>query len=617
MLPGTLLLAASAALTHAAAVREPGTARKSDEGTRRLTGRFLHITDIHPDPFYKAHASTAGDDACHRGKGAAGYYGAETSGCDSPPSLVNATFAWLRKHVRDDVDFVVWTGDSARHDNDEKLPRTEQQVVDQNRLVVDGFVDAFGKAEDLDDEDPTNHFVVPIVPTLGNNDVLPHNIFRDGPNTWTRRYLSLWRRFIPEHERHQFQHGGWFSVEVVPDKLAVFSLNTLYFFASNQAASGCVAKSDPGSEQFEWLRVQLNMLRRRGMKAILIGHVPPARVESKVSWAESCWQKYALWTREYRDVIVTGLYGHMNIDHFIVQDFGDVRKRVEKGYDYETGDDEPNLGVASAQDYLASLREVFSKIPRLSSEEAEPGKKKLGKIGGLYGERYSLSMVSPSIVPNYFPTIRIYSYNISGMENTEVPASSRRPQFDGSAWDMSVQTPRADDLPKKLELRSLDPATEHMAAVKKKKKHKFNLPTPPSTTAPPGPAYSPQPLTLVSYVQYFANLTHLNNDFVLDDGDELGGQGWKQGKHHGKPAPKPSKPREFAFEVEYDTAKDAAGYGLGDLTVRSWLDLAARIGDGGNDEKKKKKKGSAWRTFVRRAFVGAMEEEDIEGLLGV
>src|ERR1700743_3362969 len=72
---------------------------------RRLKGKFLHITDIHPDPFYKVHSSTAGDSACHRSKGSAGYYGAETSDCDSPFSLVNATFDWLKTHMRDEVDF--------------------------------------------------------------------------------------------------------------------------------------------------------------------------------------------------------------------------------------------------------------------------------------------------------------------------------------------------------------------------------------------------------------------------------------------------------------------------------------------------------------------------------
>jgi len=36
------------------------------------------------------------------------------SDCDSPMSLVNATFDWLKKEWADEVDFVVWTGDNAR-----------------------------------------------------------------------------------------------------------------------------------------------------------------------------------------------------------------------------------------------------------------------------------------------------------------------------------------------------------------------------------------------------------------------------------------------------------------------------------------------------------------------
>ena len=45
---------------------------------RRLTGRFLHITDIHPDPYYKPGTSVKKD--CHRKKprkkkNRSGYYG--------------------------------------------------------------------------------------------------------------------------------------------------------------------------------------------------------------------------------------------------------------------------------------------------------------------------------------------------------------------------------------------------------------------------------------------------------------------------------------------------------------------------------------------------------------
>jgi endopolyphosphatase len=193
------------------------------------------FTDIHPDTFYKTHSSTEAEHACHRASGPAGYYGAETSDCDSPVSLVNATFKWIEENLKDSIDFVVWTGDSARHDNDEKIPRSNEQIVGQNELVAGKFFEVFQKPDNDDDDDPTNDLVIPIIPTLGNNDVLPHNIFEKGPNRWTLKYLDIWRRFIPEEQRHQFQRGGWFYVEVIPGKLAVFSLNTLYALPSKIA----------------------------------------------------------------------------------------------------------------------------------------------------------------------------------------------------------------------------------------------------------------------------------------------------------------------------------------------------------------------------------------------
>jgi endopolyphosphatase len=184
--------------------------------------------DFHPDPYYKTYSSTEKEAACHRGhSGPAGLYGAETSACDSPESLVNATFQWIEENLKGALDFVIWTGDSARHDNDEKIPRNTEQVVSQNEQLVEKFKEVFGKEDNINDTDPTNDFTIPVVPTFGNNDVLPHNIFDEGPNRWTRNYLKIWRNFIPEEQRHQFQRGGWFYVEVIPGNLAVISLNTL------------------------------------------------------------------------------------------------------------------------------------------------------------------------------------------------------------------------------------------------------------------------------------------------------------------------------------------------------------------------------------------------------
>lgn len=86
--------------------------------------------------------------------------------------------------------------------------------------------------------DPKGPFTVPIVPTLGNNDIFPHNIMIAGPSDVTRKYETIWDDFVPYSQYHVFRKGAYFWRQVVPGKngisgpgsvggLAVFSLNTL------------------------------------------------------------------------------------------------------------------------------------------------------------------------------------------------------------------------------------------------------------------------------------------------------------------------------------------------------------------------------------------------------
>ncbi|KIX95232.1 uncharacterized protein Z520_09149 [Fonsecaea multimorphosa CBS 102226] len=618
---------------------------------RKLRGRFLHITDIHPDPFYKPHSDP--EEQCHAGHGRAGYYGAEVTDCDTPISLVNATFQWIEANLKDEIDFVVWTGDSARHDNDERLPRSDKQVLKLNRFIVDKFVEAFGKPDNIDDPDPTNDFVVPIVPTFGNNDILPHNIFSPGPNKWTRAYLDVWDRFIPQAQRHSFARGGWFFTEVIPNKLAVFSLNTLYFFDSNSAVDGCDLKSEPGYEHMEWLRIQLQFLRNRGMKAILIGHVPPARTESKQSWDESCYQKYTLWMRQYRDVIVTSIFGHMNIDHFMFQDVNDLHYKFKiKGIDDRPGrikrvETQPNdtFSIAAKAQYLNELRSGWSELPKppaghsylcLDSAEVpndivdagkKDGKKELAKfleaIGGPWAERFSMSLVSPSVVPNFYPTLRIVEYNITGMENDH-PAEGAigdpavEHHVDGSAnEEMMSEDPEEDE-------SNADAHPEdNIHDLKKKKKGKkrkkpkkpnFPVPKPPSKTSPPGPGYSPQSLSLLSFTQYYANLTHIHEQMQSDKSS------------------KKDPYKHFRYLPEYTTNNDSA-YRMEDLTVRSMLDLAEKMGRDslslsdadteqvekdaytkkkGDKDKMTTRKNHLWKVFIKRAYVHTKPDDEID-----
>lgn len=627
------------------------------EKKHKLHGRFLQITDFHPDRFYEVYSSTEEDSACHRGHGPAGIYGAETSECDSPIALVNKTMEWIAKELKDKVDFVIWTGDSARHDNDEELPRTEDQVLGLNQFMVHKMNEVFGKHNgDQEDRDPNNDFQIPIVPNLGNNDILPHNILAKGPNKWTRSYSRIWKQFIPEVQQHSFQQGGWFYVEVIPHQLAVFSLNTLYFFGSNAAADGCAAKSEPGFQQMEWLRIQLQFMRDRGMKAILIGHVPPVRQEAKTSWDETCWQKYTLWNRQYRDVIVSSHYGHFNYDHFMFQDFKDLDKDTKKGRmkSYlEAAAHDGNVSTTVKSDYFIQLREQWSGLPeppkfkvkgwldivlgkKKDRKEQEKKEKKYRKeMGGEYAERFAATFVGASVVPNLFPTLRVFEYNTTGLKK---------------------QSELAELLPLPATFE-YDDAVEDMGKKKKKKKKhkkiKFTIPDGPSETAPPGPAYSPQTLSLLKYTQYFANLTYINNDFTnhTAEDDEANNEKWSEGKHKGK-KPHDSKdhdpkPKKFKFEMLYDTKEDKV-YDLKDLTMPSMIGLARRIGhfvaeddssdinpgddvqlDGKGKKHKKKHKGKkgkkkhghrkeneAWYTFVRRAYVETLSPDEIDDQFG-
>ncbi|CUS12432.1 unnamed protein product [Tuber aestivum] len=669
-------------------------------GPRKLKGRFLHITDVHPDPFYLT-GSDPGE-RCHRGKGDAGVIGAETSGCDTPFSLVNETFAWIKENLRDEqeadmceiqeIDFVIWTGDSARHDNDVNIPRSDSQIFMLNRRITAGMIDVFGKPDNLGDDDPTNDLVVPIlnltnfgaklasdvifcdfllklvfsIPTLGNNDIFPHNIMTDGPNKITREFSDIWRSFIPQDQYHVFDKGAYFWTQVIPGTngktglaskggLSVISLNTIYFFGSNAAVDGCDLKGEPGYEQMEWLKIQLQLMRDIGMKAILIGHVPPAWTSTKQSWDETCWKKYVLWSKQYRDVIVGSIYGHMNLDHFMVHDSDELKpphddsKRKKKPKKKWSGrsaeemvanemdasefdEENPVFNVQNAESYLNSLREAFSYLPTPigavgksddddDSYDQNQNADYSQRIGGRWGERYVLSIVGPSVVPNYFPTLRVIEYNITGLDdvNVVVGGSNAKPGDDYQALHTT---------------KKKDPST----------------PDPPSKTTPPGPAYSMQPFTFLGITQYYANLTRIN------------GRNEKMDNQHLELRDS-AEDRTFRYELEYNTRTDKI-YKLKDMTVKSYLKLAREIVDathrgnkkkqgdrdktneiddsaewedlevedgeeidteeGGGVEEERRKRGRKskkrhhyrlkdriWHTFVKRAFVGTIEGDEL------
>lgn len=562
--------------------------------TRTIHGRFVHVTDFHPDNHYKAGSDH--DDMCHSGKGKAGKYGDAILGCDSPMELVQGTIDWIADNLKDKIDFVVWTGDNMRHDNDRKYPRTETSIFEMNDEIAALMSKKLG--------------TLPI-PSLGNNDVYPHNLFAPGPTLQTREFFKIWRPFVPQLQLHIFNRGAYFFQEVIPNQLAILSINTLYLFQSNPLVDSCDKKKDPGYKSFLWLGFVLKEMRKRGMKVWLTGHVPP----NAKNYDISCLRKYIVWSHEYRDVIIGGLYGHMNIDHFIPLDSVQAYKLLKKKYtdleiDFSTFEDE-NEEALDNQDNndlpdleLEDLYKVF-RAPIYNDSPDEAGfhidfsddfwveggvpsgkveymnslreslyalvKKK--KLSGLHSERYSVVHVSASVVPTFNPGVRVWEYNITELHDFE--------SKEAQGWDVffsSIDSLLDED-------DSDDEENDAFAIFKKKKKQKKDKTIPPKmpANAALGPGYVPQLFTPERYVQYYLDLVSVNSD---------------------------KKP--FEYEIEYAT--DDAVFGMKDATTDEWLKVARSLGEPIVEKKKKTKEAQSpandkleklWKAFLRYTFVSS------------
>lgn len=571
---------------------------KPDNSKQTIHGRFLHITDFHIDHHYQKGSDI--DKVCHGGEGKASKYGDAILGCDSPPILVEETFKWITENLIDKIDFIVYTGDSARHDNDREYPRTRQHIFNMNKEISDKFVTLTSESDGQ-----------PLIYPVSNNDIMPHNLMDTGPSLQTRELFEAWRPFIPQVQMHTYLMGAYYFQEVIPNQLAVLSLNTMYWFDSNPMVDDCDNKGDPGYKLFEWLGYVLKEMRARNMKVWLCGHVPP----NEKNYDTTCLRKYIAWTHEYRDVIVGGLYGHMNLDHFIPLDSVQAYKSIQKDFKDEfkqksvfSVEDEGDLALEDSNLYKA-LDENFSdkffrvtggvpnnKVTYLETLREElyaplKGKKKSGE----HFERYSIAHVTASIIPTFNPGMRVWEYNITDLEDKlqQVKFEPWDKFFAGVERMIEVQSNYVDEKDNdEMNWQEMDDITierkkKHKKKNRKKKKdHTFPKPMP--ENLPLGPAYIEQIFTPERYVQYYADLESIN-----------------KGK------------KEFGYEIEYST--DDSLYGLKALTVEEWIKFGRKLGEpvkdlknNVNKGKKKKNNGKKykklqqiWNAYLKHAFISS------------
>ncbi|EGV65324.1 Endopolyphosphatase [Yamadazyma tenuis] len=539
-----------------------------------IHGRFLHITDIHPDEFYRPGSSP--DKMCHGGHGDAGRYGDAILGCDSPLELMNQTFEWINTHLKDKIDFIVWTGDNIRHDNDRNFPRTEMNIFDMNEHVSGSLYELF---KNPDTSNPRN-LVVDLIPSLGNNDVYPHNLFAPGPTLQTREMYKIWSHFIPQNQLHIFNRGAYFFREVVPGQLAVVSINTLYLFRSNPLVDNCDRRKDPGYKLFEWLGVVLKEMRARGMKVWLTGHVPP----NEKNYDISCLRKYIIWSYEYRDVIIGGLYGHMNIDHFIPLDSraayrslaGSGKVSVADWDGDESDDDDDDVDLVQQPPMRIAGGTPLNKVRYMDSVRSDVyGKIAKRRKSGPHGDRYTVAHVTASVIPTFNPGLRVWEYNTTGLASmlNNQPASANWDQFFAGVDRHMAYLDTVDDVDHTRGVSMFD----YFSSRKDN-----TLPPKKPADIPVGPAYTPQTFTPLRYTQYYVDLASVN-----------------AGK------------KPFGYEHEYST--DDRTYHMESLLVENWLSLGRSLAapvknpvKAGDDPAL----AQLWDTFLAHSFV----DSDYENL---
>lgn len=544
----------------------------SKSKNRTLYGRFLHITDIHPDIFYKEGSfinklcHTNDKDTTNNKNDIAPFFGKPMSGCDTPITLMNYTLNWIRDKFDNKIDFIVWSGDNIRHDSDRNYPRTEEQIFNMNEILSNLFSNLF---PDKDNPDDPWEQSIDIIPSLGNNDVFPHNMFSLGPTLQTRKFYRIWRHFIPQSQQRSFTNGISFFREIIPNKLAIISINTLYLFKNNPLVDNCSDFDQPGYKLLLWFGSILNEMRKRNIKIWLTGHIPPI----EKNFEKNCYLKFNNWVNEFNDIIIGGIYGHMNVDHFIPIDTKDIKNQLNSksildfnidDYISELAKNSRDYQIFGAkpinkESYLNDVRNDYYSM--ISTENKRSWNELVND--------YNIVNIAGSIIPTFNPSFRIWEYNITDLNDT--PISSKE---------------------KEEYQRSLDEFFNELDLMMNSSFDQFNefddidrtMPKPRPIDILPGPGYINQLFSPTRFIQYYIDLNKINSNYYSL---------LKNGKSSKDAA-------DLSFNVDIEYTSDKYPYNMENLLVGDYLKLANRLS---NDD-------NLWSSFKKNAFILADYHED-------
>lgn len=298
------------------------------------TGTFLHISDIHFDPFVPedtAKALTTADTANWQALFAAApdqsfsKYGADTNHALFDSAMLAIGMAGV------DADFVLVTGDLLAHEFQEKAEkalafpvgsaandafavRTTLYVLNRLRAALPGK---------------------PILVSLGNNDSSCGD-YRIDPGG---AYLAATREtvrslagpaLVAANFDETWSAGGWFSVRhPTVDGITVVALDDVLWSEEYDNACG-TGGLEAATTMLSWLEAELAAARASGGKVWMMHHIPVGMdaYATKHSKEATCTARvvpllkepfastYVRLLAEYGDVVVASFTGHLHYDDY-------------------------------------------------------------------------------------------------------------------------------------------------------------------------------------------------------------------------------------------------------------------------------------------------------------
>ncbi|KAG8680873.1 hypothetical protein FRC09_017905 [Ceratobasidium sp. 395] len=300
--------------------------------------------------------------------------------------------------------------------------------------------------------------------------------------------------------------------------------------------------------RLDWLEVQLKIYRSRRIQVWLTGHVAPTPGD----YFARCFARYGELALRYQDTIVGHLFGHKNVDHFVIHSVDDV--------------------LASP-----SLRITGRKKEVLIAEAMRGSCKELARKKKLDYDDYFVVNIGPSVIPEYTPSVRIFTYNITNAESDLVDVMNTELEPTISKIDCSKKE-------NKNKKQCVFKKPRHANKRSPSRRNTLWSPTgysqffiPPSSWSKSNESHAPG--YELEYVTYSMDALRSNVSLV----------------------PKHLLPPELQDGSIGSTTKSRyAPFGLDDLTIPSWIKFARRMG----------RKKKLWRRFEEAMFLETRMDTD-------